>query len=164
MRLRSRVLLSFAATISVLALLPLTAGAASGHDDDEGDLLRSGLVGSSTPANGGVTLFDTVNPGGKNWVVDEGSVRVDRNGRLEVRIEGLVIPDAPFNGTNPVATVSATLVCNGVPGTPTSPSPLSVPAGNGRIRAMVTVPTPCLAPAVLVNPNGAATTYIASNG
>jgi hypothetical protein len=88
-------------------------------------------------------------------------VRVGRDGRLDVRIEGLVIPS--LGNTNPIPAVSATLVCNGTPGTPTATSPLS-PAGDGRIRATVAVPMPCQAPAVLVNPNGAAGTYIAVNG
>jgi hypothetical protein len=175
MRLPSRVLLSCAAAISVLALLPLTA--ASGHDSGPGrgpgpaqaappahgpagDLLRSGLVGSTAPGEGGLTLFG-VAPGGKTWVVRHGDVRVGRDGRLDVRIEGLVIPS--LGGTNPVPAVSATLVCNEVPGTPTATAPLSA-AGDGRIRAIVAVPTPCQAPAVLVNPNGAAGTYIAVNG
>ena len=78
-------------------------------------------------------------------------------------MDGLVIPSAPFNGTNPLASVSATLVCNGVPGTPTATEPLS-PSGDGRIRADVVVPKPCQAPAVLINPNGGAATYIAVNG
>jgi hypothetical protein len=157
------VLLSFAAAISVLALLPVAAGADSRHgdDDNDGTLLRSGLVGSTAPAEGGVTLFGVV-PGGKTWVVDEGSVRVDRDGRLDVRIEGLVIPS--LGGTNPVPSVSATLVCNGMPGMPTATTPLSIPGGDARIRATVAVPTPCQAPAVLVNPNGAPGVYIAVNG
>ena len=166
MRLRSRVLLSCAAAISVLALLPVTA--ASGHEGhDQGDdhgqrahLLRSGLVGSTAPNEGGLTLFG-VAPGGKTWVVREGRVSVSRDGRLDVRIEGLVIPS--LGGTNPIPAVSATLVCNGTPGIPTATAPLSA-SGDGRIRATVAVPTPCQAPAVLVNPNGAPGTYIAVNG
>jgi hypothetical protein len=167
------VLLSCAAAISALVLLPVTA--ASGHDGPGNDhgreharhhhhqgehLLRSGLVGSTAPNEGGVTLFGVV-PGGKTWVVKDGRVSVKRDGRLDVRIQGLVIPS--LGNTNPVPAVSATLVCNGVPGTPTATFPLNA-AGDGHIRATVAVPTPCQAPAVLVNPNGAPGTYIAVNG
>jgi hypothetical protein len=169
MRRPSRLLLTFAAAISVLVLVPGAAdagptagsGTAAGPPP-RGDLLRSGLVGSTAPNEGGLTLFGVV-PGGRTWVIRAGEVRVARDGRLDVRMDGLVIPSAPFNGTNPLASVSATLVCNGAPGTPTATFPLS-PAGDGRIRADVTVPQPCQAPAVLINPNGAGGIYIAVNG
>jgi hypothetical protein len=169
MRRPSRLLLTLAAAISVLVLVPTAADAGPGAAGPgpaaappRGDLLKSGLVGSTAPTEGGLTLFGVV-PGGRTWVIRAGEVRVARDGRLDVHMDGLVIPSAPVNGTNPLASVSATLVCNGVPGTPTPTFPLS-PAGDGRIRADVTVPQPCQAPAVLINPNGAATTYIAVNG
>ena len=82
---------------------------------------------------------------------------------MALAVQGLVVPIPPFNGTNPVATVSASLVCNGMPGTPTATVALS-PAGDTRIRATVAVPSPCLAPAVLVNPGGNGAVYIAANG
>jgi hypothetical protein len=160
MRRLPRVLLGTAAVALALALVPAAAGADSGGDNQP--LLRSGLVGSTPVASGGVILSG-VTPGGLPWVVGSGRVTVDRDGSLDVRVEGLVIPVPPFNGTNPVPAVSATLVCNGVPGTPTATVALS-PAGNTRIRAMVAVPSPCLAPAVLVNPNGSPAVYIAANG
>jgi hypothetical protein len=165
MRRPSRLLLTLAASISVLVLVPTAADAGPGGHaagPPRGDLLKSGLVGSTAPVEGGLPLFEVV-PGGRTWVVHEGAVRVTRDGRLDVRIRGLVIPEAHFNGTNPLASVSATLVCNGIPGTPTATVPLST-AGDGRIRADVVVPQPCLAPAVLVNPLGSAGTYIAANG
>jgi hypothetical protein len=168
MRRPSRLLLTLAAAISALVLIPSaadagpTGGPGPAGGPPKGELLKSGLVGSTAPNEGGVTLFGVV-PGGRTWVIRAGEVRVARDGRLDVRMDGLVIPEAPFDGTNPVAAVSATLVCNGVPGTPTATFSLS-PKGDGRIRTDVTVPQPCLAPAVLVNPNGSPTTYIAANG
>ena len=163
MRRPSRLLLTLAAAISALVLVPVAADAgSSGGHEQHGALLKSGLVGSTAPLEGGVALFEVV-PGGRTWAVRDGAVKVTRDGRLDVRIKGLVIPEAPFNGTNPLASVSATLVCNDVPGTPTATVPLST-AGDGRIRADVVVPQPCLAPAVLVNPLGNGATYIAANG
>ena len=165
MRRPSRLLLTLAAAISVLVLVPSAADAGPGGGPgpgSRGELLKSGLVGSTAPDEGGLTLFGVV-PGGRTWVIRAGEVRVARDGRLDVRMDGLVIPSAPFNGTNPLASVSATLVCNGVPGTPTATVPLSA-SGDGRIRADVAVPQPCQAPAVLINPLGQASTYIAVNG
>jgi hypothetical protein len=163
MRPLPRVLLGTAAVALALALVPVAAGADSNGGDQP--LLQSGLVGSTPVASGGPVLFG-VTPGGAPWV-GSGRVKVSRDGSLDVRVEGLVIPIAPFNGTNPVLTMAATLVCNGMPGTPSATFPVSA-AGNGRLRAMVAVPSPCLAPAVLVNPapNGIANggVYIAANG
>lgn len=163
MRRPSRLLLTLAAAISVLVLVPSAADAGPGAGPGpRGELLKSGLVGSTAPDEGGLTLFGVV-PGGRTWVIRAGEVRVARDGRLDVRMDGLVITEAPFNGTNPLASVSATLVCNGVPGIPTATFPLS-PRGDGRIRADVAVPQPCQAPAVLINPLGQGSTYIAVNG
>lgn len=167
MRPRSRLLLVLVAAASALLLVPVTAGADSGGGGDHhGDrLLRGQLVGSTPLAQDGKALFG-VNPGTLPWVIGESTVRVSRDGDLRVEMEGLVIPIAPFSGTNPLAAVAATLVCNGVPGTATAAAPLST-AGDGEIEAMVTVPSPCLAPAVLVGPlkaPGVLNAYIAANG
>jgi hypothetical protein len=161
MRTPSKLLLAAAAAAATLALLPVAAGADSDGGGD-GPLLRSGLVGSTPTAQGGPTLFG-VAPGGAPWVVDEGTVRLGRDGRLDVKVEGLVIPTPPPNGTNPLPGFSASVVCNGVDGALTAVAPLST-AGDGRIRATVSLPSPCLAPAVLVHPNGVAGAYIAATG
>lgn len=143
----------------------VTAGDRGGHgggDDGDGPLLRSGLVGSTTPADGGPLLFG-VRPGGAPWVLDSGTVRVERSGRLELRVRGLVIPTPPANGTNPVPTLSASLVCNGVLVDTTDAVPFDT-EGDARIRTRVAVPETCLAPAVLVHPNLTTAVYIAANG
>lgn len=124
-------------------------------------LLRSGLVGS-TPSPVGPTLFG-ITPGTAPWVIDAGSVRVDRTGRFDLRVRGLVIPTPPANGTNPVPTLSASLVCNGVVVDTTDAVPFNS-RGNARIHTSVDVPEQCLAPAVLVHPNLVTGAYIAANG
>lgn len=155
------------AAAAVLALgVPgaAVAGSSSFGDDDERTrpaLLRSGLVGS-TPSPVGPTLFG-ITPGTAPWVLDTGSVRVDRSGLFELRVRGLVIPTPPANGTNPVPTLSASLVCNGVVVDTTDAVPFNS-RGNARIHTTVEVPEPCLAPAVLVHPNLVTGAYIAANG
>ena len=143
-----------------------TSGAVA--DDGGRDLLRSGLVGSTPQApdgSGGPTLFGVL-PGGAPWVVDDNSsVRVRDDGRVSIRIRGLVIPPPAGDGTNPagVATVTASVVCNGMVVDTTEPAPIDR-AGDARIRDHVMLPATCLAPAVLINPNGVTARYIAANG
>lgn len=164
---RRRLLAPLAACATIACVLGLTATGAATADDDGRDLLRSGLVGSMPlpPAGTGRTLFG-VAPGGAPWVVDhDSSVRVRDDGRLDVKIRGLVIPGRG----NPVARVAATVVCNGggVGQTVSTPAADLSPEGDGRIRADLTLPEPCLAPAVLVRvapAAGGVGPYIAANG
>lgn len=159
MKLAKRALILLSA-LAVLAVgLP---GIASADDTERGNLLRSGLVGS-TPPPAGPSLFG-VPPGGAPWVADEdSSVRVGRDGRMVVRVRGLVIPTAPANGTNPVPQLSASLVCNGAIAATTAAVAFDT-AGDARIRTTVAVPSPCLAPAVLIHPNSNTAVYIAASG
>jgi hypothetical protein len=155
MRRSARSIVTLALVIAgALVAAPGVAAAGEGAP-----LLRSGLVGSSPD---GPILFG-VKPGGRPWVIDEGRADVSRAGVVEVEVEGLVIPTPPQNGTNPVPALAASVVCNGTVAATTSTVPFS-PAGDAQIEAHVTLPSPCLAPAVLLNPNGAAGTYIAATG
>jgi len=165
----------FAATLAVVAL---SVGASSafadhGHDGHHGDdhhggkVVKSDLFGS-TPRPIGPVLFG-VNPGGAPWVVDEARVKVRRDGRIKARIEGLVIPTAPQNGTNPLSHLAATVYCGGTAVGTTSAVPFSA-EGDARIDEQLAkaLPKPCLVPAVLINPapNGVVNTatYIAASG
>ena len=135
-----------------------------GHGRHGGDTFRSTLAPSvpADPALHGVT------PGAAPWVLDRGSVRIDRRGRVELRIRGLVIPDPPGNGTpGPVQTVSASLYCGA--DTETAPADTTEADdidrdGDARIRDDLDVPEKCLAPIVLVHPNGDTAHYIAATG
>jgi hypothetical protein len=66
-----------------------------------------------------------------------------------------------------VKTISASLFCgadaNTTPAATTGQVPLSTD-GDARIRQQVTLPATCLAPIVLVHPNGAMTRYISVTG
>jgi hypothetical protein len=156
----SRRLTLLAATCAVA--VAVTPGIALAHGDGgNGDetLLRSGLVGSTKPAEGGATIF-----GVAPWVVDEGSVKVRRDGRINLSVEGLVIPTPPQNGTNPIESLSASVYCNGVVADTTALFPLSIPEGDGHVRADLTLPDTCVAPVVLLHPRGNLTVYIAASG
>jgi hypothetical protein len=130
--------------------------------------------------HGGQTLFETslapsvpaddqihgVAPGAAPWVIRRGEVRLRRDGRLRVKIEGLVIPVAPANGTpGPVTSVSAGLYCGGAASAAasTGTTPISR-AGDAEIDARLALPAKCPGAVVLVQPNGNDGLYIASSG
>jgi hypothetical protein len=148
-------------------------GKRQGHDDrghhKGGAILRSALFGSKTTAHGGPTLFG-VAPGGLDWVInDKGKAKVGRDGRVRVRIEGLVFAEGANIGKNTVPQLAATVYCGGAAVGTTKPVAFS-PEGDARIDETLATkpPSPCLAPAVLINPAPAGTavtgTYIAASG
>jgi hypothetical protein len=113
--------------------------------------------------------FHGVSPGMAPWVLKFGEVRLKRDGKLDLRVKGLVIPTPPFTGTpGPVTTISASLYCGADTNIAAADTTQQVPIsrkGDARIHdASFTVPSTCLAPVVLVHPNGVATTYIALDG
>ncbi|MGH2934781.1 MAG: hypothetical protein ACRDL2_09775 [Gaiellaceae bacterium] len=134
------------------------------RDDREGAILSSTLA-PSQPTD---PAIDGVSPGGVPWVVKRSSVQLQANGGIRVSIRGLVIPVAhgtfPAGTALPVTTVSASLYC--APGTAAATT-MTVPltsTGNASIVDTVSLPATCLAPVVLVHPNGGDTAYIAATG
>jgi hypothetical protein len=157
---------SFLGMILVVAassalVFSLQAGASGGHHEGHGKLFRSGLVGNllTDPPIHGVTRA------GAEWVVKKGTATLGRNGKFNLRVKGLVLTSTGTTGT--VTTITASLFC--APDSDTAakfvagPVPLE-PDGDARIHQDVTVPSRCLAPVVLVHPNGGATRYIAVSG
>src|SRR3954471_12133930 len=149
------------AAVAALAVVPVAIG--GGHQD----LLRSGIAGSTplTATPPGPMLFG-INPARAPWVANRhSSIRVKRNGDVRIKVRGFVIPgrvapDLP----NPLPTLVAAVVCNGdgVGAMKTRPVPFSA-NGNANIRQKLTLPKPCLAPAVLfLTPDG--TAYIGASG
>src|SRR3982075_3554205 len=82
-------------------------------------LVGAGAIGVSAHEGRTLVEFDSMTPvtgaavgavndrgikgGGAPWVIKAGRGAVSRNGEVHVTVRGLVIPIAPFNGTNPVA-------------------------------------------------------------
>jgi hypothetical protein len=144
------------AAVTALAVAPMAIG------DGKQDLLQSGIAGSTPPALGGPVLFG-INAAGAPWVANRhSSIRVERDGDVKIKVRGFVIPGRV--PPNPLPTLVASLVCNGVVVASTDPVPFS-PEGNARIRQEIDVPNPCLAPAILFRPNAtAAAPYIGASG
>ena len=153
------------AAVAAATLIPATTAVA--HDDSGSsrhrahDLLRAPIAGSLTTD---LPIFGAT-PGGAPWVIDRGSARVRTDGRLEVRVEGLIIPRG--DNTNPVPRLSATLVCNGKLANNASMTTRTVPfsrSGDARIKDHVKVPKRCIAPVVMLNPNGTRQVFIGITG
>jgi hypothetical protein len=138
------------------------AGRSQHHSDEHRAVLRASLA-PSVPTD--PTLLGAM-PGAVPWMIRHGEADLKASGRLDVDIRGLVIPSGAFSGTTgPVKMVSASLYCD-ASSTPVGTS-ASVPIttdGNADIRATFGLPTKCLVPALLIHPNGANTTYIATSG
>jgi hypothetical protein len=145
-----------------LSALGSEGGHGKGHDG--GQLLKETLA-PSVPDD---PAFHGVAAGGAPWVLKEGSVQLSGH-RLDLRVRGLVIPVAPGNGTpGPVNTISASLYCGADSDTMAAATTGQVPIsrrGDARIRDnSFDVPSTCLSPVILVNPNGSAANYIAVDG
>lgn len=121
------------------------------------DLLRS-TVAPSVPSDPTVA---GAKPGALPWKLASGNIVVGQ-GRISVSLAGFLIPG---KGVGPVKTVSASLYCDGnmKPAATTKPVTLSS-AGDATIDAKATLPKSCIAPLVLLHPNGQATSYVAASG
>ena len=157
------------ASLVLVATLGTTAPAfAGGHGNDHGDdhrghghgkvttLLQADLIGSLTTDQ---PLFGA-NPGGVDWTVSRSTVTVKSDGRFDAKVRSLLVTATQ---ANPVATISASLACNGAIVDTVGPVAFDT-SGNARIRGTFHVPGRCLAPAVLLNPLDRTTTYIAASG
>ena len=161
----------FLAAIAGLSLV-LAVGAAGKHQGKPKSGKRHGaplIKASLAPSQPTDPTFHGVGPGGAPWVLKRGEVRLKASGKLKLRVRGLVIPVAPGNGTpGPVNTISASLYCGADSNTTAAATSQQVPIsrkGNARIRdRSFTVPSTCLAPVILVHPNGDTTRYIAVDG
>ena len=118
-------------------------------------------VGTSNPIRG-------ISGGGLPWIIESGRGSLDRDGRLKVRVRGLVLANhAPvppaLQGTNPVTPFKAIVSCQTI-GADGSATVTNVSTGGFRasvegdanIRATVQLPHPCIAPIVFVTSGGGA--------
>jgi hypothetical protein len=167
-----------AVALGTVAALALAVAVAASADDGGGKGERHGeghrnaakvlsaKVAPSVPTDPAV---HGVPAGGVPWVIDRGSVSLGADGHLKVAIRGLVIPVAhgglPAGTTRPVTTVRASLFC-APDASAAVATTASVPIsedGDARIDDRIALPSTCLAPTVLVQPN-ALNAYIALPG
>ena len=108
-------------------------------------------------------VIDGVTAGSAPWVLTRGDYTLFSNGVVRADVHGLVIPALGTPG--PVTEVDFALYCGGstTAASVTPSTPLST-KGDASIVTRVTVPTTCLGPQVLVEPNGLSTIYITASG
>jgi hypothetical protein len=150
----------FAAGSLVFALA--ASGGSRDHGDHEGKALFRSRLAPSVPTD---PTFHGIVAGGVPWVLTGSSARLKTDGELDVRVNGLVIPALGTPG--PVKTISASLLCgaDSQAGVAASTGQVSLSAGgDARIEAKITLPANCLAPIVVVHPNGNPGAYIAISG
>jgi len=123
------------ALLAALALGTVSTAAASGRK-----VFSSSMVGIPT-AN--LALFGVAG-GGVAWDIDEGSATLTADGRLHVEVQGLVLATTH---TNPIDFGRAIVACGGAAVASTAAVPFS-DAGDAEVDATVSLPSPCLAPAV----------------
>jgi hypothetical protein len=165
-------LLAATTALAAAMSMALAAGAFGDHGghDQRGHHEGAGSVDATlAPSVPTDPTFHGVAPGGAPWVLKRGDVEFRRSNRLELEVRGLVIPNPPGDGTpGPVKTISASLYCGADANTAAADTTPQVPIdrrGDARIRdRSFTVPDTCLAPVVLVHPNGDAAHYIAVDG
>jgi hypothetical protein len=137
---------------------------------DHGHGVRGGLGGvafqsSLAPSVPTDPAFHNVGPGGAPWRLDRGFVLITHSGRFILVVRGLVLTSTGTAG--PVTTISASLFCGADAVTTAAATTSTVPLtsnGNAIINQRVTLPATCLAPIVLVHPNGGTARYIAVSG
>jgi hypothetical protein len=148
---------------TVLALLAFGSTAAWADDDDADTMLKTDvLVGVSGPYLGNANPIRGVRGGGLPWVLSSGKAKLGIDGELKVEVRGLIIPITAGPGLNPAPFFRATVSCLGIDagGNPTTVNVSTTNGaevmvgdptlGNAKIKAHLALPSPCIAPIVLV--------------
>jgi hypothetical protein len=140
-------LLSLVAVVALGAVFGATAG---GNSDKILEFETMAPV--VAPFTGSTNPIRGVNGGGVPWSIESGEGRLRADGRLQIEVEGLIIP---ARGDNPVAAFRGVVNCltpeapmNGV-NLVTDPVP-ATSDGDARIDAVVELPDTCVAPIVFV--------------
>ena len=147
------------------------AAQAAGNDDDNGALLKfhtmapvtGAFVGAPTNPNGG-TPIRGIHGGGLPWALDAADGELSSDGRLRVRVRGLVLAGGPPSviGTNPIPTFRAIVSFENAAPIFTAAVPAST-AGDAQIDMWVDLPRPGFAPIIFVGP-GTAVAWFAVTG
>ena len=145
------------AALAAFGLLVGGTAVASAHETHA--IVQFVSMSTVTPAEAGTTNDRAIVAGGKPWAITSGTGALDNDGTLHVSVSGLVIPVAPFNGTNPVTRFGATVSCitshHRIVNIPAGLFPTNS-AGNATIDATVTLPHPCTQAIVFVTSPGGA--------
>jgi hypothetical protein len=158
-----------AAALATAGIFGTAAAAAAshsrqpGHRETRSEVLRAALA-PSVPTD--PAIFGAA-PGGAPWKLRHGRALLATRGRITVDVQGLVLTTT---NANPVPDLAGSVYCGGMIAATTAPVPFST-TGNAKIRATVSLPAFCPAPAILLSPaTGSSSSdvktgvYIAFNG
>jgi hypothetical protein len=127
--------------------------------DGNAEILRFHTMAPVTGAFVGRTGIPIrgIHGGGLPWAIDFADGALTPDGRLRVRVRGLVLAGGPpaIIGTNPIPTFRAILSFENAGPIFTDPVPAST-TGDAEIDTFVSVPRPGFAPIIFVGPGTAA--------
>lgn len=129
----------------LLAASPLAARADDGADDAK-VLKFDTMAAVVAPFLGAAGTIGAVPAGGAPWKITSGRGELRADGRIKVRVRGLVLVGT---GQNPFAQYAAFVACLGGTAVQTAPAPTG-PEGDADIEDTIALPNPCFAPVVLV--------------
>ncbi|RPJ25347.1 MAG: hypothetical protein EHM33_14835 [Chloroflexi bacterium] len=113
-----------------------------------------------------------INGGGLPWTLRSASGELKTNGRLEIKVRGLVFAAGPNTGSNTLTSFRAVVSCLASDGSvqniqteefPATTGPASSGGGNAKIETTVSLPQPCIAPIVFVTSSGGAWLAVTGN-
>lgn len=142
--------------VGLLILGLFLPGAGSAQSSDHTILEFKTMVGISGPFVGSANPIRGINGGGLPWAIEKGRGELQADGKLEVKVKGLVLAAGPLAGTNPVANFWAIVSClttvAGAPATSNVATDLfpATVTGDAEIETVVNLPGPCFAPIIFV--------------
>lgn len=161
------------AAVFMMVVLSVLALAAARDDEDHGHILKfSTMVGVAGPYVGPTNPIRGVPGGGLPWIIDEANGHLKANGDLKLRVRGLVLPDPPFNFTNPLPEFRAIVSCQSIDANnnPTVVNVITAPfpantAGDAHVNTTVSLPHPCIGPIIfVVHPDSDPPRWFAATG
>jgi hypothetical protein len=126
--------------------------------DDQGTVLKfSVMTGVTGPYVGPTNPIRGLPGGNMRWIIADGRGHLKSNGELKIRTRGLILPDPPFDFTNPLPDFRAIVSCQSIDAT-NNPTVVNVitdsypadTAGNSDLKTIVSLPQPCVAPIIFV--------------
>ena len=143
-------------------LVALAVAGSTGASNGNRKVLQATMAGIPSSLAGQVFMGAT--GGGLPWRLDGGVAKLWSDGRLVVKVDGLVLAAGANEGRNPVPTGRALVSCEGVVVAMSDPVPYS-PEGDAEVETRVSLPASCLAPVVFFAGNtGAGPRWFAVTG
>jgi len=145
---------AFFVCLVFLSVASATNNGNSARDDGGNVFEFNQLTPVVRPFTGPTNAIRGIGGAGAPWQIASGGAELNANGRIEVRVRGLVLV---ATGANPIPNFAVILSCQSIDavGAPTVVNLVAgtTPAtttGDARFEGTVTPPSPCIAPIVFV--------------